>query len=521
MTNNYSIGLKDPDKAEMAYFKTPTLGEANTSKAYAGVTAPVSISQTSGIFSKKILVTLACPQASAKIYYTTDGSTPTTKSKAYKEPLNISTTTPLRAIAISTNSLNSEVATATYLFDDKSHGLTTVFLTTDHDKIFGSGGIYYAPIGSTKQVDAVIELIEPDGILGFKENCLLRKHGNMSSLEPQKSFAVAFRESVGSSSIEYNLFPSGSYKDVTTFRSFILRTSGNDWDDLKCKDAFIAMLARQKMDVDYQSYRPCVVYINGEYWGVYNIRDQQNEDYLQMHFGVDPNNVDIISFGHGIHEGNYTEYDKLISFIKSKDLNSEENWKTLEEMMDVDNMIDTYLCHIYYGNFDTVNIKWWRERKDGAKWRWMLYDLDYAFYLPNQNNLAIVTNPAGHGVNNYFPSTLIYNLMKSDIFKSRFLSRLSSYWGNIFSPDYMLSEFEKVYDVIKPALPDNFERWKITVSHHGAELVEFDDYVRRRPEIFREQVKSYFKLSAKELDKLLPKQTITHKAIKIDKKVFE
>ena len=374
MKNNISAGPKTHSSRQILYFTSATPGADNASAGYKGFTSPVTIDQKSGIYKSKITVTLSCVQPNAKIYYTTDGSTPNENSKLYTSPITVSSGCPVRAVSKSSGNIDSDVVTANYLFNADHHGLPVIFLTTDHDRIFGGGGIYYAPLGSTRRVTANIELLEADGT-GFNETVLVRKHGNMSSFDPQKSFAVYFRESAGKSSLEYDLFP-GDPDGVKTFKSFLLRTSGNDWDDLKCKDAFIAMLARQEMDLDYQSYRPAVLYINGKYWGIYNIRDQQNEDYLASHHGINPDKVDIISFGHGVHEGSYTEYNKLINFVTSKDLNKESNWQQLESMMDVNNMIDTYLCHIYYGNFDTVNIKWWREKKEGAKWRWLLYDLD-------------------------------------------------------------------------------------------------------------------------------------------------
>ncbi|MDR2519989.1 MAG: lamin tail domain-containing protein [Eubacteriaceae bacterium] len=515
MRPDISYGLISPRRKALAYFDILTFGKRNASAYFTGFCPPPKCSLASGFYSEAQRLELACALDGVEIRYTTDGSDPTSSSKLYTSPVTVKATVALRFAAFREGWLASDPAAQTFVFGKDVHGLPAVFMSGDSDEIFR---IYNGPIGSEDRAKANIELLEPGGG-GFSEGALIRKHGNMSSLEPQKSFAISFREEAGAKELVYPLFPDDP-SAPKSFRSFLLRTSGNDWDDLKCKDGMIAMLAASKMDVDTQSYRPAVLFINGEYWGVYNIREQQNEDYLFAHHGIDPNNVDIISFGHGIHEGGYEAYDELISFVKSNDLNDPKNWQALQGLMDVNNMIDTYLCHIYYSNFDTVNIKWYRERKEGAKWRWLLYDLDYAFYVPSQNNLLLITNPSGHGVNNYFPSTLIYSLMKSRQFRSLFLERLSAYWGNIFNSDEIFAMFDDVYDTIKQELPDNFRRWKISFSHHKDELETFDDFLRKRPEMFRSMAKNYFGLTAKELNELLPSQTVTHKKLSLDKSVF-
>ncbi|MCL1913152.1 MAG: lamin tail domain-containing protein [Eubacteriaceae bacterium] len=511
MRNNISFGLADPDdRTSLVYFAEPTLGKANdTAETYIGFALPVEASRKSGVYDSPFSIELSCAQSSNEIHYTIDASKPDKNSPLYTSPIQIEKNTTIRAASFREGSLPSDDTVATYVFDKDTHGFPVFFLTADNSDLFGNSGVYHAPIGSRFRVPGHIELVEENGG-GFSEDIMFRRHGTMSALNPQKSFALYFRERAGKTSLTYDLFPGDSYK-VTNFRSFLLRTSGNDWADLKCKDAFATTFARDSgMKVQIQANRPAIVYVNGQYWGMYNIRDQANEHYLASHYGADPDNVDIISFGHGIHEGDYNEYNKLLDFVQNRNLNDPDVYRQLESMMDIDNYIDTSLCHIYYGNFDTVNFKWWRERTEGAKWQWILYDLDYAFYLPNQNNLALLTDPQGHGVDKLFSSDLIYNLMKSTAFRERFLERIGMFWDSAFDSDKILASFQAAYDKRKAELPDNFKRWDITQKHHAAEVAEFDDFLRRRPELFKTHVKNYFKLSSEEVERLMPKQNITH-----------
>ena len=518
MKGDTSIGINSSADTTKYYYLNPTPGKVNNTTAYSGISGKVKFSQPSGFYNESLSIEIACLEDGISIYYTLDGSSPTTHSYLYTGPINITETTSLRAVSYKQGKLLSNITTATYLIDEEDTELPVVFLTTDNSKLF-NGGIYNSNLSDERKVDANIELLEID-LSGFNEDVLINKSGNMSALEPQKSFGVYFKESVGDSALNYDLFPDDP-DGVTVFKSFLLRTSGNDWDDLKCKDGMLQTLAMTKMDLDYMSYRPAILYINGEYWGIYNIRDKINGDYLSTHHpGVDPDNVDIISFGYGVHQGDYTEYYKMINFIRNADLNDAENWAKVENMIDVDNCIDTYLCHIYYSNFDTVNIKWWKEREEGAKWRWILYDLDYSLYVPYQNNLQLISDPAGHGVNKYFDSSLMYNLMKSKYFREKFIEKTSEYWPTIFNSNVILEHFDETFSAIESEMPRQLNRWNINVNHLIAEMDEFDDFLRRRPELFRTMFKNYFNLTTNELNEYLPVQEVTYPKFKIDKSLY-
>lgn len=497
-----SVGINSADDTLRRYYTSVTPGSANdAASALTGVAPQVCFSAASGCYDEAFTVSLYTREPGAEIRYTADGSMPDENSALYTDPLTVSENSCIRARSYMNGRLESELAAADYVIGAAAADIPTVFITLDEDDF---DRIYTDSTDQSRpRVEANITLVEADGTVGFSEEALIAKHGNMSALEPQKSLAVYFRESAGKSELDYKLFPDDSTR-VTSFRSFILRSGGNDWDDIKIKDGMLQTLGATEMDLDYQGFRSCVVYINGEYWGLYNIREKENEDYLASYYGIDADNVDIISFAYGVHDGSYGEYNKLLYFIENNDLDDPANWQTLESMMDVNNMIDTYLMHIYYGNFDTVNIKWWRERTEGAKWRWFVYDLDYALYYPNQNNLALVTDPEGHGVGKYFSSALIYNLMQSENFRNRFLERTESYWQTIFAPDTVITHWYALYDLIAPEMTRNLARWDIPEAEFEDEMEEAYDYIVDRPAAFRRMLQNYFSLSDEETERRFP-----------------
>ena len=516
MRADTSIGIISADDPRKVYYTTPSPGKAN-GEGIAGFSPQVFFRNPTGQYKDSVTVDMFCLEPGAVIHYTLDGSRPTSQSKVYTGPFEVTSNTTVRAMSVMEGRLDSYITTVNYLINTH-HALPIVFIASEPNNFF-NGGIYNSIYSDRRRVPVNVTLLETDGS-GFSEDATINKHGNMTVFEAKKSMSVNFTETVGHSRIEYDLFPDDDTR-AKDFGNFLLRSGGNDWDDLMIKDGVLQTLGATQMDLDYQGFRPCVVYINCQYWGLYNIREKENEEYLSSYYDINEKNVDIISFGHGVHSGSYTEYWKFIGFIRSADLNSADNWKRVESMMDVDNMIDTYLMHIYYSNFDTVNLKWWRENKEGAKWRWFTYDLDYAIYVPAQNNLQLIMNPAGHGVNNYFDSSLIYNLMKSNYFRQRFLERLSSYWPTIFNTDQILTYWYSRFEEIAPEVNDNLKRWNISRAHFQSEAHQAYDFLCRRPELFRQMVKNYFGLSDAQLDKLLPKQTVSVKEMDVLKVIDE
>ena len=133
------------------------------------------------------------------------------------------------------------------------------------------------------------------------------------------------------------------------------------------------------LDIDVMDSRPCVVYINGEYWGLYNIREKVNEDYLASHYGVDPKKVDILVWNGFALAGSNEAYKALIEYVETHDMQNQEYYEYVTSQIDIDNFIDYLIVESYFGNTDLGNIKFWRDQ-NGGKWRWVLYDMDWALF---------------------------------------------------------------------------------------------------------------------------------------------
>ncbi len=309
---------------DCVYFTTPTPGAANSSEYCTAYTQKPALS-AGGYVESGYSVEITA-ESEATVYYTTDGSKPTTSSAVYSGPISITESTPVRAIAVTPGKLASECATENYIIDEK-HDIPVVCISVDDDEFFDSeNGIYSEGSGYSsgshphrganywKDIEREIsfEWFEADGTRGIEAPAGIKIFGQYSRAYDQRSLAIKFRGAYGVSSITYPFFRD---YDVTTFSSLILRTSGQDVNSTKLRDAFYAQITKNEMNLDYMEYRPCAVYINGQYWGLYNLREQEDENYISNHYGVSTESIDIIQKEGAVRSGSDESWEELLECV--------------------------------------------------------------------------------------------------------------------------------------------------------------------------------------------------------------
>lgn len=190
---------------------------------------------------------------------------------------------------------------------------------------------------------------------------------------------------------------------LNKFSEFLLRNGGQDWEKTMMRDALIQSLV-EDTELDILAYRPAVLFLNGEYWGIQNIREKVNENFVAAHHaGVDPNNIDLLQLdGWDPIAGDPYTYFDMIDFIETHNFSNQANYDYIKTQMEVDNFIKYEVSEIYFDNTDWPgsNIKYWRERIPGARWQWILFDTDFGFGLyddnaSEHNTLDMATDPNG------------------------------------------------------------------------------------------------------------------------------
>lgn len=482
--NDVSSG-RFPNGASAWFTMTPaTPGSANTEQSIAGRTAVPALSHAAGFYPSSITVTIT-PPVGASARYTIDGHTPTAASPLYTAPVLIDSTRVLRVKAFKDGALPSLDVTATYFINEPTE-LPVFSLVTDPENFFSdTSGIYVigtngiishcstAPRNWNQEWERPvrIQFFEKDRQKAFDVNAGVQIYGGCTRLYAEKSLAFYFRSDYGDGSLKYNLFPGMA---VNEFNNFTLRSSGQDWWRTMFRDGFVQNLVKQGMRVDMVDYRPAVMFLNGQYWGIHNIREKLNEHYVEGHFNVSGDSIDLIEISKGQEANNGTmdAYNAMTAFISSHDLSVQKNYDTLCTFVDMDEYIDYEIAQIYSANGDWPgsNTKVWRERRPGAKWRWMLYDMDFTFGgnaqgQYNTNTLANATATNGPSWPNPPWSTLMLRkLLENTGFRNEFIQRFIVHMNTTYEKNHVIAVIDSFAARIAAEIPRHITRWPQSIS---------------------------------------------------------
>ncbi|HEX8514888.1 MAG TPA: CotH kinase family protein [Bacteroidia bacterium] len=523
------------------------------------VTVP-ECSMESGFYDTELTVKLGTIPGQ-RIFYSLDGSEPSMLSEEYKEPviilaknnasneLSLIPTSPrwkppisdvfkgtvLRAIAVDEkNNKKSAEVIRTFFIDGKGrsrYSLPVFSITANKKDLFGhNNGIYvlgknygdknqyakknirldlpwweypsnYLEKGDDSERPVNIDFIEKDA-KGFTASAGIRIHGNATRGFAQKSLRVSFRAKYGQEALVYPLFK-GSVKRI---QSFVLRNSGNDWDKTMFRDGFMQSLMK-KSNLDIQEYRPSIVFINGEYWGIHNIRERFDEDYLVNKYLVSKDSICILEMSgllaYGKKEDEKT-FKKLLDFIKTRDLSDKNNYEYICSKLDLESFCDFLIANIYFCNSDwpNNNVKFWRYKsesggssniKDG-KWRWMLYDTDWGF---GYNNLSTPDNNLLEKARTTGSVGILFNgLLQNNEFKEKFIDRFQEHLNTTFYPPHVISLIDEMQQELAPEMQEHINRWRVIGSYRQwmSNVEVLRDYARKRPAFQIKQLNDFFDL---------------------------
>lgn len=494
-----SSGRIGNDTAKRVFFTTPTPGKKNSGIYYTSYAPVPEFSVDGGVVKSGTTVSLSAPEGYT-IVYTTNGSEPTTSSAVYKSPFVIDKTTVIRAAAFSKKSAISECVTQTY-FIDNPHTIPIVSLAGKKSDLIGSSGIL-TDDDNWSECKVNFEYFDESGNKAVEFECGANHFGAYSLKYDQKGLQLSLREIYGQTEVSYNFFDE-SDDAATTFSSLLLRPSGQDQKRAKLRDELIPAIVRGEIDIDYQEYKACALYVNGEYWGLYYIRERMNGDYLESYYGFEEGTYDLIKSQLFVQEGSMKQYSALTNFCKKKDLTVKENYEYVCSIVDIDSLINFWIIETYFGNYDTGNIRCYKA-KDG-KWRWMIYDFDWAMNsqntLENQNLIDDhLLDPNGHGAAS-FDNSIIRNLLKNDEFRSRFITTYCYHIQNTFAPERVVPILNSMADTIDNEIKLNQARWGYPNYNTWKEstIPFLRTYLESKPDIALQQIKESFDLTDEEL----------------------
>ncbi len=435
---------------ELVYFSAPTFGKENGS-GESELTADPVPSVKSGMYNNAFAVTFA---GEGDMYYTTDGSEPTKSSAKYSGAITVDKNLSIRIKAFDGKKIPSKTITCAYFINETSNLPVLKMSAAENDIWSSSSGIYANPTKSwTKEINLSFFV---NGKEEFNIDCGLSMFGSTGRYESKKSFKVKFRGKYGASSLDYKLFDN---LNIDSFTDLVIRGGSQDWYFSGVRDEVATSLALSAdTNLLVQSYRPVILYINGEYMGIYFIRERINEDFVASHHGTDPDDAAIIRYGYRLEKGTDADLDDwqaLISFMKNNDMKKAENYQYVCKYLDVESLADWYIFRGYAGDRDVDNIRYYRESKD-AKWKLIFFDLDLGFWGTKQP-LTKITGSSSDYASYNVPIRL---LKVNSEFKKLFLERLDYHAQNTLSDEYVLARIDYFEEILKEDIPENNDRWE-------------------------------------------------------------
>lgn len=495
---NTSYGRADGEDG-FSVLESPTPEAVNSKKAKETAASPTA-SVPQGVYDEEeITVEL---KADGNIYYTLDCTEPTAASNLYTSPLTLTSTTVIRCFSVEQGKKSSDITDLSYIINEPDT-LETISVVTTPDNLFDPyTGIYTAGPNALNEYpytganyfndwerEANVSFFADDGS-GFSENCGIKIFGGMSRILSKKSFSFFFRSAYGSGELNYKLFKDS---DLEVYESFILRNTGQDWKLSTMRDAMITSIAEDYLEIDVQDCRPVVVYINGEYWGIYFIREKLNSNYVAGHYNTSADSA-VITFGNG---SRCEEYQNLLSYARTHDLSVQENYDYIATQMDIDNYIDYIVSEIIIGNSDNGNIKFFTY--EGGKWRWIMYDVDHAFRSVATDTVQEHLNPSGTGASDMFSTVLINSLLKNPDFKRMFLEEIAYQLENVWTSEIVNSYIDEFSGMIANDIRRDCQRWSHSYDTWVDSVESLRYFINNREEYLERYVKSYFSLSDDEM----------------------
>jgi len=449
------------------------------------------------------------------IYYTINGSEPTRSSNRYipGNSIIVQTTRTIRARSFSKDKLPSDVVTSTYFMNVRNHKLPVVSIVTDMANltdntigiyVIGTNGIENngspGPVNYNRPWDRPVnfELFDEDKKICLNQELDIAITGAYSRNNPQKSLKIQARKKFGDGNLRYDFFKSN--KPNMKYRDIQLRNSGNDFLYCMMRDGFIQTLVLNRMNLDGLAYRPAVLYINGSYYGIQNLREETGSDFMYSNYGLDSEDIQMAE-NWGIPGD--AAYTPLSNYISNNDITTDVVYNKVGEMMDIDEYMSYIITQIYIGNTDWPhnNVKIWKKKVNG-KWRWILYDTDFGFGLYDtnlhyHNSLLYALGEKSDQVPADWSNLLLRRLILNEKFRNKFVDRFCIQISSTFEKKRVNSIMDSLASKISAEIVFHKSKWLVSSRTFDSDIAVMKTFTNSRPDLMMGFLSNRFANSAK------------------------
>lgn len=353
----------------------------------------------------------------------------------------------LSAVSICADSLE--------LFDYET-GIMVPGITFDATDVDHTGNYYQKGRDWEREVN--VEFHELADNSGINQTCGLRTHGNRSRRYPSKGMKIYAREDYGKKRFKHNFFNDPSFN---SYKHLVLKPFASFWPYSGVQDYFTNKLALQ-VGLPSSDSRPVVVYLNGEYWGVYFLQEKMDERFLEDHFGINIENCNIIGDWRGSVEcGNNVSFRQMMNWFQNSHLDDDGYYQHACTLIDVNAFIDYMVFETYIGNWDWPgnNMRCWQE--GNGKWRWIFFDGDASIIYHDFNVFenAAVYNPPSDWLNYPEAKLLFGKLLENDTFKEAFDARLRELCDGLFLYENTFPIYHDIVEALRPNIESQRHRF--------------------------------------------------------------
>ena len=500
----------------------------------------VVFSASGGFYEHSFYLTLGCHDLNHHIRYTTNGNAPTEKSQLYKAPLfldeQLYSQSDIYKIQISPeeliyipDSVRHAIVIRAAVFDEGNHcisetvthtylirelgcdvaGLAVISICADSLALFDNEtgifvpGVYWNPEvplnsgnyyqhGRDWERPVNVEFYEPDDNCGINQVCGLRTHGNASRRCPSKGMKLYARNDYGMDRFNYAFFED---TQLSSFKHLVLKPFATFWPYSGTQD-YVCVTLAHRLGLESPQCRPMLVYLNGEYWGLYFLQEKMDDRFLEDHFGIDPDYCNIIGDWKGeVENGTGRNFNQMMRWLENADLSELSDFERVCDMVDIDNFIDYMVFETFVGNWDWPgnNMRCWQEG-DGP-WRWMFFDGDATIISNTMDaflNAAVYTEPTTWG--NYPEAKLLFGkLLENNSFKTAFKDRARELCGSLFQYENTSLIFNDIVETLAPKIEDQRHRFGYPQSDDLWNMgnAQINGFLQQRVEIYLEAMEAF------------------------------
>ncbi len=510
---NISWGRRTDGEGEWGYQYTPTPQKSNCGTLCEQLLGEPVFNEPGRVISGQatIRLVLSTPEGSPEgtvIRYTTDGSEPTTNSTAYTSPITINSTRIIRAKLFCAGWLSPRSTTQSYIFFPRKITLPVVSIVTDNKYLTDNKiGIYVEGTYRSGEKNYKFNWRRPINFEFFADEgaesdlnqlCETRIQGGVSRDCQLKSLVVYAHKRFGNKRLKYEFFPD-QRPGVDDFKSIILRNAGNDFDYLYMRDAIIQRAMGQHADLDWQAWRPAVVYINGTYKGILNIRERSTADNIYTnHDGLE--DIDMIEKFEEVKEGDIKNWEAFTAFYSEKGHTLAE----YAQWIDWKEYLNLMVMNLYFNNqdFPGNNIVMWRPRREGGLWRFVAKDTDFGIGLygtqASYNTIAWIYDPnydSEHAWANKYEHTRLFRRMMDDAdFRREFIDHATIYMGDFLNSDGVREIWDPMYEQIRIEYPNHRKLFNPWWPNYATELTQAHNWLSQRTNFFYKYLGDYYQL---------------------------